>query len=240
MASAHQAHHLEYLRFIGRVWGKACFDGFLVESELVPAVYKFVLGADIGLDDWLQDLGDVDPAYARSLAWLLEHDMEAADLELTFVVEEEDLGLVRQVALKEGGEAIQVSAGNKHEYVELAARRRLIERVRPQVQQRAPVAVLCVAAAGVEEQNQCLCLWRVSSNTRRVTWRVGCVWHARPRESLRLSCTQTRRLRLASTRAGAALARASQAEISAVLPPPRLLRRPRHRVSPPFCPMQPC
>ena len=175
MASAHQPHHLEYFRFIGRVWGKAAFDGFLVESELVPATYKFVLGADVSLED----LREVEAAYVRSLEWMLEHDLEDADLQLTFVVEEEELGLVRQVPLKKGGEAVQVSAGNKHEYVELAARHRLIERVRPQVRH----------TLSFHLQPRGWCGEAVEGVHTRVACRVACASHSGARARLRLSCT---------------------------------------------------
>ena len=46
-ASKHQPHHLDYFKFMGRVWGKAAYDGFLIESHLTSAVYKYLLGIPI-------------------------------------------------------------------------------------------------------------------------------------------------------------------------------------------------
>mmetsp|Transcript_32559 Transcript_32559/g.103122 ORF Transcript_32559/g.103122 Transcript_32559/m.103122 type:complete len:502 (-) Transcript_32559:122-1627(-) len=128
-ASKHQSHHLDYFRFIGRVWGKAIFDGFLVESNFASTIYKYLLERDIGFDD----MSRVDPVYHSSLQWFLDNDIEAADLDLYFVIEEEEFGSIVQVPLKENGESIRVTNDNKHEYLELLCDRRLVKSVQPQL-----------------------------------------------------------------------------------------------------------
>ena len=62
-ASKHQPHHLDYFRFIGRVLGKAVFDGFLVESHLASTIYKYLLGLEIAPCD----MASVDPVYFKNL-----------------------------------------------------------------------------------------------------------------------------------------------------------------------------
>jgi hypothetical protein len=52
---------------------------------------------------------------------------------MVFVLEEEELGEIVKMALKEGGELIPVTNQNKAEYVHLAAMHRLVGSVRPQV-----------------------------------------------------------------------------------------------------------
>eukprot|EP00960_Hanusia_phi_P049960 759906-Hanusia_phi.AAC.3 len=84
-ASKHQSHHLDYFRFIGRVWGKAIFD---------------------------------------------DNDIEATDLDLYFVIEEEEFGSIVQVPLKE-----------------LLCERRLVKSVQPQLDSL-KAGVLCIALAG--------------------------------------------------------------------------------------------
>jgi hypothetical protein len=128
-ASKHQAHYLDYFRFIGRVWGKAIYDGFLVESHLASCIYRFILGRDMDVTDLMA----VDHIYYNSLIWFLENDIEEAELEMVFVLEEEELGEIVKMALKEGGELIPVTNQNKAEYVHLAAMHRLVGSVRPQV-----------------------------------------------------------------------------------------------------------
>ena len=62
-ASKHQPHHLDYFRFIGRVLGKAVFDGFLVESHLASTIYKYLLGLEIARCD----MATVDAVYFKNL-----------------------------------------------------------------------------------------------------------------------------------------------------------------------------
>mmetsp|Transcript_28210 Transcript_28210/g.66788 ORF Transcript_28210/g.66788 Transcript_28210/m.66788 type:complete len:495 (-) Transcript_28210:74-1558(-) len=129
-ASRLQPHHLAYFRFIGRVWGKALFDGFLIESHLASTIYKFLLGRDIGP----QDMMTVDSIYFSSLQWVLDNDLEESGLELFFVVDEEELGTVTEVVLKEGGEKLPVTNENKEEYVRLVCEQRLVNSIRPQLE----------------------------------------------------------------------------------------------------------
>lgn len=133
-ASKHQPHHLEYFRFIGRVWGKAAFDGFLLESHLTSAVYKYLLGIPITQGD----LQHVDGAYHQSLQWLLDNDIESpaeggTALDMTFSMDEDELGCITTVELKEGGAQIPVTNANKGEYVELASMRRLVTGIQLQL-----------------------------------------------------------------------------------------------------------
>jgi len=127
--SKHQPHHLEYFRFIGRVWAKAVFDGFLVESHFVSTIYKYLMGKDITPSD----LGVVDNTYYASLQWILENDIEHAELDLTFVVDEEEFGEATQVDLKEGGSEVAVTNENKDEYVHLICMQRLVNSIKPQL-----------------------------------------------------------------------------------------------------------
>eukprot|EP00286_Rhodomonas_abbreviata_P002113 CAMPEP_0181347388 /NCGR_PEP_ID=MMETSP1101-20121128/33852_1 /TAXON_ID=46948 /ORGANISM="Rhodomonas abbreviata, Strain Caron Lab Isolate" /LENGTH=497 /DNA_ID=CAMNT_0023459599 /DNA_START=505 /DNA_END=1998 /DNA_ORIENTATION=- len=128
-ASKHQPHHLEYFRFIGRVWGKALFDGFLIESHLASTIYKYLLDRKIGPNDMMT----VDNVYFTSLQWILDNDVDESGMELNFVVDEEELGTVRQVVLKEGGETELVTNENKEEYVRLVCEERLVKCIQPQL-----------------------------------------------------------------------------------------------------------
>jgi len=101
-----------------------------VESHFSASVYKFILGRELALED----LVHVDLVYYNSLAWFLENDIEAAELELVFVLEEEAMGQIVKVPLKEGGDTCAITNENKAEYVQLAAMHRLVGSVRPQLE----------------------------------------------------------------------------------------------------------
>lgn len=63
----------------------------------------------------LYKLCSQDIEYYNSLNWIVENDPE--DLELTFSVDEEVLGVIREIELVPGGSDKKVTNANKREYV---------------------------------------------------------------------------------------------------------------------------
>lgn len=63
----------------------------------------------------LKDMESVDSEYYNSLLWIKEND--PIELELTFSVVEDSLGIKTQRELKPGGANIPVSNENKDEYI---------------------------------------------------------------------------------------------------------------------------
>jgi len=127
--SKHQPNHLDYFRFIGRVLGKAVFDGFLVEAHLAGPVYKYLLGREIARCD----MATVDAIYYKNLQWILDNDVDEMELEMYFVMDCEEFGCVTQLELKEGGASLRVTNENKEEFVDLSCRRRLVDSIEPQL-----------------------------------------------------------------------------------------------------------
>ena len=62
--------HLIYFRFIGRIMGKALFDGELISGHLVKTIYKHILGWPVTFSD----LQYLDPAFYKSIKALMEMD----------------------------------------------------------------------------------------------------------------------------------------------------------------------
>jgi E3 ubiquitin-protein ligase NEDD4 len=65
----------------------------------------------------LQDMEGVDADFHRNLEWMLNNDITDA-LELTFATDDERFGETVSIELKPGGEEMEVTNENKHEYVE--------------------------------------------------------------------------------------------------------------------------
>ena len=120
--------HLSYFRFVGRVLGLAVKHGQYVEGGFTMPLYKMLLGKRVSLDD----MGQVDPTYHSSLLWILENDVTDV-IENTFVDEQEAFGDIKVVELKPGGNSIPVDNDNKHEYVQLIVRHRLVHGIKDQV-----------------------------------------------------------------------------------------------------------
>jgi len=72
--------NLNYFKFIGKVIGKALFDGQLLECYFTRSFYKHILGQRLTY----HDIEDLDPTYYKSLKWMMENDISQAGLDLTF------------------------------------------------------------------------------------------------------------------------------------------------------------
>ncbi|KAK9112899.1 hypothetical protein Scep_020418 [Stephania cephalantha] len=133
--SVYQTEHLSYFKFVGRVVGKALFDGQLLDVHFTRSFYKHILGVKVTY----HDIEAIDPDYFKNLKWLLENDIsDILDLTFSIDADEEKLILyerteVTDYELVPGGRNIRVTEENKHEYVDLVAEHRLTTAIRPQI-----------------------------------------------------------------------------------------------------------
>lgn len=77
--------HLSFFKFVGRVIGKAIYDGRLLDAYFARSLYRQLLGKPVDY----RDVEWVDPEYYNSLCWILEND--PTPLELTFSVEADEV-----------------------------------------------------------------------------------------------------------------------------------------------------
>ncbi|KAH7909328.1 hypothetical protein BJ138DRAFT_1181114 [Hygrophoropsis aurantiaca] len=120
--------HLSFFKFVGRVIGKAIYDGRLLDAYFAKSLYRQLLGKPVDY----RDVEWVDPEYYNSLCWILEND--PTPLDLTFSVEADEFGQNRIFPLKQGGESIPVTQENKREFVQLSANFRLYSSISDQIQ----------------------------------------------------------------------------------------------------------
>ncbi|ROW02612.1 hypothetical protein VPNG_07904 [Cytospora leucostoma] len=128
-ASHINEEHLHFFKFIGRIIGKAVYEGRLLECYFSRALYKRILGKPVSV----KDMESFDPDYYKSLVWMLENDITGAVIE-TFSVEEEEFGASKTVDLIENGSNIEVTNDNKHEYVRLIVEHKLLSSVKVQME----------------------------------------------------------------------------------------------------------
>ncbi|KIJ61312.1 hypothetical protein HYDPIDRAFT_31398 [Hydnomerulius pinastri MD-312] len=120
--------HLSFFKFVGRVIGKAIYDGRLLDAYFAKSLYRQLLGKQVDY----RDVEWVDPEYYNSLCWILEND--PTPLELTFSVEADEFGRNRIFLLKDGGDSIPVTQENKREFVQLSANFRLYSSISEQIE----------------------------------------------------------------------------------------------------------
>ena len=118
-------HHLLFFNFVGRVVGKALWDGEYLDAHFTRSFYKHILGQEVKL----KDLESLDPDVYRSMCSMMEYDVDG----LTFVAEYDEFGERHQVELKPGGADIAVTHDNKLEYVRLYVQYRLTKSIQAQL-----------------------------------------------------------------------------------------------------------
>ncbi|KAI6781818.1 uncharacterized protein J7T54_004984 [Emericellopsis cladophorae] len=121
--------HLMFFKFIGRIIGKALYEGRVLDCFFSRAVYKRILGKSVSV----KDMESFDPDYYKSLCWMLENDITDIITE-TFSVEDDEFGVTNVVDLKPGGRDIPVTDENKQEYVKLVVEHKLLSSVKDQME----------------------------------------------------------------------------------------------------------
>ena len=124
---------LVYYRFLGRVMGKAIFDGQLVAGHMVPFIYKHMLGFPVSF----KDLKTYDEDYYTNLNQIKRLVDNGDDVEMIlcqdFTTTVDVLGTRKDVELVEGGADMPVTNDNYLEYLEVCLKYRMMERVKPQL-----------------------------------------------------------------------------------------------------------
>ncbi|KAI1471425.1 uncharacterized protein F4812DRAFT_455535 [Daldinia caldariorum] len=121
--------HLMFFKFIGRIIGKALYEGRLLDCYFSRAVYKRILGKPVSV----KDMESFDPDYYKSLSWMLNNDITDIITE-TFSVEDDEFGVTRIHDLVDNGRNVPVTEDNKHEYVRLVVEHKLLTSVKDQME----------------------------------------------------------------------------------------------------------
>ncbi|TVY39925.1 E3 ubiquitin-protein ligase [Lachnellula occidentalis] len=120
--------HLMFFKFIGRIIGKALYEGRVLDCHFSRAVYKRILGKPVSV----KDMESLDPEYYKSLVWMLENDITDIITE-TFSVDNDKFGVVETIDFIENGRNIPVTEENKHEYIRLMVEWKLTGSVKEQL-----------------------------------------------------------------------------------------------------------
>ncbi|KAF8252457.1 hypothetical protein K440DRAFT_651549 [Wilcoxina mikolae CBS 423.85] len=120
--------HLSFFKFIGRIIGKALYEGRVLDCHFSRAVYKRILGKSVSL----KDMETLDLEYYKSLVWMLENNIDDVITE-TFSVEVDEFGARRTIDLIPDGSNIPVTNENKQDYVRHMVEHRLLHSVNEQI-----------------------------------------------------------------------------------------------------------
>ncbi|KJA15318.1 hypothetical protein HYPSUDRAFT_194398 [Hypholoma sublateritium FD-334 SS-4] len=127
-AYATEPHSLNWYRFIGRILGKAMYEGILVDVGFAG----FFLAKWLGKQSFLDDLSSLDPDLYNGLIFLKHYDGNLEDLALNFTMAIEEFGLTKTVDLIPNGSNISVTKENRLTYIYLVSHYRLSKQIKQQ------------------------------------------------------------------------------------------------------------
>ncbi|PLW45865.1 hypothetical protein PCANC_10121 [Puccinia coronata f. sp. avenae] len=113
---------LEWYKFLGRVLGKALYEGILIDIDFAD----FFLNKWLGKQSYLDDLASLDPELYQGLIFLKHYkgDVEA-DLSLNFTVTNNEFDASETIELIPNGSKTSVTAQNRINYIYLMSNYKL-------------------------------------------------------------------------------------------------------------------
>ncbi|GLV32551.1 uncharacterized protein CBL_00739 [Carabus blaptoides fortunei] len=128
-----QDSHLQLFEFVGRMLGKAVYEGIVVDVPFASFFLSQVLGqTHQALYSSMDELPSLDRDLYRSLTYVKHHEGDVQELDLTFSVDEDCLGKLITHELVPGGKAVPVTNENKINYIHLMAHFRMHTQIKDQ------------------------------------------------------------------------------------------------------------
>ncbi|ONM62672.1 E3 ubiquitin-protein ligase UPL6 [Zea mays] len=120
--------HLQYFNFLGSLLGKAMYEGILVDLPFAT----FFLSKVKQKYNFLNDLPSLDPELYRHLLFLKHYNGDISELELYFVIVNNEYGEQCEEELLPGGRDMRVTNDNVITFIHLVANHRLNYQIRAQ------------------------------------------------------------------------------------------------------------
>ncbi|KAL6273591.1 hypothetical protein ACE6H2_024283 [Prunus campanulata] len=118
---------IQMIEFLGRVVGKALYEGILLDYSFSHVFTQKLLGRYSFLDE----LSTLDPEIYRNLMYVKHYDGDVEELCLDFTVTEESFGKRHVIELKPDGKDITVTNKNKMQYIHAIADYKLNRQIFP-------------------------------------------------------------------------------------------------------------
>ncbi|XP_011210956.1 ubiquitin-protein ligase E3B [Bactrocera dorsalis] len=130
-----QDNHLQLFEFVGRMLGKAVYEGIVVDVPFASFFLSQLLGqTHQALYSCMDELPSLDNELYRSLTFIKHYKQDVADLNLTFSVDQDVMGKIVTHELHPGGKARAVTDSNKLVYIHYMAYFHMNTQIREQTQ----------------------------------------------------------------------------------------------------------
>ncbi|XP_060527674.1 ubiquitin-protein ligase E3B [Cylas formicarius] len=128
-----QDNHLQLFEFVGRMLGKAVYEGIVVDVPFASFFLSQVSGqTSQTMYSSVDELPSLDSALYRSLSYVKHYEDDVSQLNLTFSVDEDHMGKVVTYELVPGGKAVPVTKENIINYIHLMAHFRMHVQIKDQ------------------------------------------------------------------------------------------------------------
>ncbi|KAK4876027.1 hypothetical protein RN001_012449 [Aquatica leii] len=128
-----QENHLQLFEFVGRMLGKAVYEGIVVDVPFASFFLSQVLGQTAqALYSCVDELPSLDEELYRSLNYVKHYEGDVSELDLTFSIDEDCLGRLITHELVPGGKAVSVTNDNRINYIHLMAHFRMHVQIKDQ------------------------------------------------------------------------------------------------------------
>lgn len=128
-----QDNHLGLFEFVGRMLGKAVYEGIVIDVPFASFFLSHVLGQTSQANySYIDELPSLDEELYRSLSYIKHYEGDVSDLDLTFSLDEDNMGKIETHELIPGGKAISVTNENKITYIHLMAHFRMRVQIKHQ------------------------------------------------------------------------------------------------------------
>ncbi|XP_053953926.1 ubiquitin-protein ligase E3B [Anastrepha ludens] len=130
-----QDNHLQLFEFVGRMLGKAVYEGIVVDVPFASFFLSQLLGqTHQALYSCMDELPSLDNELYRSLTFIKHYKQDVSDLNLTFSVDQDVMGKIVTHELHPGGKARAVTDHNKLVYIHYMAYFHMNTQIREQTQ----------------------------------------------------------------------------------------------------------
>lgn len=127
-------NHLALFEYVGKMIGKAVYEGIVVDVPFAAFFVSQVLGKDqaTAFYSYIDELSSLDAELYRNLTYLKYYPGDASDLGLTFSVDQDVLGRIVTHELVHGGKGLAVTNDNRIAYMHAVAQFRMRTQIREQ------------------------------------------------------------------------------------------------------------
>lgn len=127
--------YLSLFNFVGKMLGKAVYEGIVVDVPFASFFLSRVLGQPQSLlYSPIDELPSLDPELYKSLTYIKHYEGDVSELELTFSIDQDFMGKIETHELERGGKSIPVTRESRVRYIHSVANFRMKTQIEKQTE----------------------------------------------------------------------------------------------------------